>query len=461
MLPSGTTPITAVPTRITYGREPRRHASFAGQPDVTLPLDRRADWAAKRNVVRSQPPMCNLRAKATSRDLPNSQTTATVAPSLPALLLAFLRLGATAFGGPAMVVYIRDLAVVRRRWIGEGAFQTGVALCQTIPGATAMQVAAYVGLRARGFLGGITAYVGFGFPAFCLMLVLTAAYRRVQGLAVTLALFGGLRAVVVAIIANAAWMFGRNSIKDWRAAVLAGTAAVALMYSVSPVFVIAGCGLAGTWFLAEAPSRAVPLSSIFGTRNLVRPTIALVLAAGIGIALLRWLDRGLFDLVETMVRVDLMAFGGGYASVPLMQHEVVDAHRWMTARTFMDGIALGQVTPGPIVITATFVGYIVRSVPGAFVATASVFLPSFVLVALVAPHFDKLQSLAPFRGATRGALVSFVGLLAAVTVRFVFATSWTIEAAILAVAALAALRLRVDLLWVVLGAALLSLLQLR
>jgi chromate transporter len=101
------------------------------------------------------------------------------------LLLAFLRLGVTAFGGPAMVAYIRDLAVVRRRWIDEAAFQTGVALCQTIPGATAMQIVGYVGLRARGFLGGITAYIGFGFPAFCLMLVLTAVYRQVQGLPVT------------------------------------------------------------------------------------------------------------------------------------------------------------------------------------------------------------------------------------------------------------------------------------
>jgi chromate transporter len=144
-----------------------------------------------------------------------------------------------------------------------------------------------------------------------------------------------------------------------------------------------------------------------------------------------------------------------------MQHEVVNAHRWMSARTFMDGIALGQVTPGPIVITATFVGYIVRNVPGAVVATAGVFLPSFVLVALVAPYFDTLQRLAPFRRATRGAIISFVGLLAAVTVRFVLATSWTVETAILAVAALAALRLRVDLLWVVLASSLLSLLQLR
>jgi chromate transporter len=396
-----------------------------------------------------------------SRGLPTSSSTAAAVPSLPALLLAFLRLGVTAFGGPAMVAYIRDLAVVRRRWVDEAAFQTGVALCQTIPGATAMQVAAYVGLRARGFLGGVAAYIGFGVPAFCLMLVLTVVYGQVQGLPVTVAFFGGLRPVVVALIANAAWSFARKSIGNWRAAVLTGSAAVALMFSVNPFLVVAGCGLAGIWFLVDVRSHVVPPSSTLETRDAVRPTVALVLIAGIGIALLRWLDHRLFDLAATMLRVDLAAFGGGFASVPLMQHEVVDAHRWMSARTFMDGIALGQVTPGPIVITATFVGYIVEGVPGAVVATASVFFPSFVLVALVAPYFDRLQRLARFRGATRGALLSFVGLLVAVTVRFTLATSWTAETAIVAVAALVALRARVDVLWIVLGAALLSLLTLR
>ena len=127
----------------------------------------------------------------------------------------------------------------------------------------------------------------------------------------------------------------------------------------------------------------------------------------------------------------------------------------------MDGIALGQVTPGPIVITATFVGYLFRGMSGAVVATASVFFPSFVLVVLVAPHFDTLQQVARFRGATRGALVSFVGLLVALTVRYTVETSWTVLTAIVAVAALAALRARVNVLWIVLAAAALSLLTLR
>ena len=359
-----------------------------------------------------------------------------------------------------MVAYIKDLAVQKRRWIDEASFQRGVALCQTIPGATAMQTAAYAGLQARGFSGALAAYAGFGLPAFILMLALTALYRHTEALPVTLVLFQGLRAVVVALIANAACNFAKTSIRSWPAAGLAGGAALALMIPISPILVIVGCAFVGVSLLPDAEKRTATLGASLNG-HLLRATLTLVATAGAGIALLFWLDRLLFDLSVTMLQIDLVAFGGGFASVPLMQHEVVEARGWMTARTFMDGIALGQITPGPIVITATFAGYLVRGIAGAVVATLTVFLPSFVLVALIAPHFDRLQRLVVFRGATRGALVSFVGLLASVTVRFAFATSWTIETAILALVAFGALRLRIDVLWVVLGGVLLSVLAAR
>jgi len=381
-------------------------------------------------------------------------------PSVRAVFLAFLRLGVTAFGGPAMVAYIRNLAVVKRRWLDESAFRSGVALCQTLPGATAMQTAAYVGLRARGFPGALAAYVGFGLPAFFLMLALAAVYSRTRSFPVAVALFEGLRAVVLALVANATWHFGTTSIVNWRTGALAGAAALALTTPVNPILVIGGCAVAGACVLPDVDS-AGALAPATRDRTALRPTLALVLAAAAAIAALFWFDRRLFQVAVVMLQIDLAAFGGGFASIPLMQHEFVQARGWMTGPTFMDGIALGQVTPGPIVITATFAGYVVRGLPGAIVATLSVFLPSFVLVCLVAPHFDGLQRRARFRGATRGALVSFVGLLAAVTVRFALATRWTLPVAGLALAAFVALRLRVDVLWVVAGAVLLSLLIVR
>ena len=378
-------------------------------------------------------------------------------PSLTRLFLGFLRLGATAFGGPAMVAHIKVLAVEKRRWLDDADFANGVALCQTVPGATAMQTAAYVGLRVRGISGGLAAYVGFGTPAFCLMLAFTALYLRAQSLPVTIELFGGLKAVVVALIANAACTFALSSVRNWRGAAVAGAAALAFTLRVHPIVVIAACGMAGAWGL-QTPDRPRPSGDgSFRQAQWLRTTLALAAAALGTLAVLYRLDRGLYELAVTMMRVDLAAFGGGYASVPLMQYEVATIRGWMDSQTFMDGIALGQVTPGPIVITATFVGFVVRGVPGAVVATLGIFAPSFLVVALVTPHFNRLQRQAAFRGATAGALLSFVGLLASVAVRFAVETTWSVTTTAIALAAFVAFRRKVDVLWVILAGAIVSL----
>jgi chromate transporter len=156
------------------------------------------------------------------------------------IFLAFLRLGITAFGGPAMVAYIRDLTVIKNRWVSEESFADGAALCQSIPGATAMQTAAYAGLRAGGPAGALAAYVGFGLPAFILMTVLSAAYQASRNLQPVLAAFHGLHGIVIAIVANAALNFGKNIIKGWRDAILAVGAALYLIFHGSPIITIIG-----------------------------------------------------------------------------------------------------------------------------------------------------------------------------------------------------------------------------
>jgi chromate transporter len=182
--------------------------------------------------------------------------------------------------------------------------------------------------------------------------------------------------------------------------------------------------------------------------------LALFIAAGL--AVLFVLNRRLFDLATLMLKVDIFAFGGGFASVPLMLHEIVDVRHWLDSKTFMDGIALGQVTPGPIVITATFVGYQVAGVVGAVVGTIGMFAPSFLMVLVTVPHFDRLQHSLWFRRALRGVLASFVGLLMAVTIHFGVVVSWSIPAVLIAAVAFTALRLKIDILWVVLAGAAVS-----
>lgn len=382
--------------------------------------------------------------------------TETVGPA--GIFLAFLRLGLTAFGGPAMVAYIRDLAVKKRRWLSDESFHHGVGVCQSIPGATAMQAAAYVGLRARGPLGAAAAYVGFGLPAFVLMVAMSAVYLRAHDVAAVVALFKGLQVIVVALVANATLGFGRSSVKGWQDGLLAVGAAAILIRGGNPVLAIVASAALGLVLYRESKEgagegAASERGGLLG--NLAAPLILLLGVTG-GLLVLHFLDHKLFDLSALMLKVDLFAFGGGYASVPLMFHEVTGVRHWMDSKTFMDGIALGQVTPGPIVITATFVGYLIAGLPGALVGTVAVFSPSLIILTAVVPYFDRFRSNVLFQRGLRGALASFVGLLLAVTVRFSLAIHWNVPEALLTVAAFTALRLKVDILWVVLAGAALS-----
>ena len=152
-----------------------------------------------------------------------------------------------------------------------------------------------------------------------------------------------------------------------------------------------------------------------------------------------------------MMKVDAFAFGGGFASVPLMFHEVVEIRRWIPPTVFLDGMALGQVTPGPVVITATFVGQRVAGLAGALVATISIFLPSLFALLVAEPFFRGLRSRPSFAGAEHGLVLSFVGLLASVAVHFARITQWSTTSAALAAIGLAALLLEVDVVWVVLA----------
>ncbi len=374
------------------------------------------------------------------------------------LFLAFLRLGLTAFGGPAMVVYIRELAVKKKQWLTDDSFKDGVALCQTIPGATAMQAAAYAGLRAGGPWGAVATYVGFSLPSFGLMVFLSALYGKAHDLPAVLSLFMGLQVIVVSLVANATVNFGRRSIKKWQDGLLGLGAAFFLVVGGSPVIAILASALLGLLLYGGLDLRKKGYTSGFqgNAWHMMRPAVVMLLLLVAGLLVLFFLERKLFDLAALMLKVDLFAFGGGYASVPLMLHEVVEVHHWMDSRVFMDGIALGQVTPGPIVITATFVGYLLAGLPGAVVGTIAVFTPSIIILTLVVPYFDRIQHSPMAQRALRGALVSFVGLLLAVAIRFGLAAHWSVLSVLIALAAFAALRLKADILWVVLVGAVLS-----
>jgi chromate transporter len=348
-----------------------------------------------------------------------------------------------------MVAYIRKMAVEQKKWLDDASFRNGVAFCQMVPGATAMQTAAYVGLMLRGVAGAAVSFIGFGLPAFLIMLLLAVFYVQTSNLPMVTSAFNGLQAIIVSIVANAAITFGRSAIRDWQGIVIAVAAALLFGFGINPVFVILAAAVAGILFYLKRPSPNVPPPA---RRLSTYRTVLIILAAVIlGFAVLFITDRKLFDLAALMFRIDLFAFGGGFASVPLMFHEVVNVFGWMDSKTFLNGIALGQITPGPIVITATFIGYILYGILGGVIATISVFMPSFLIVAGLAPYFDKLRGYPYFNKAVSGVLSSFVGLLLSVTVLFALKIPWELIRILIAVAAFVALLFKVEIYWVVIA----------
>ncbi len=375
------------------------------------------------------------------------------------IFIAFFRLGLTAFGGPAMVAYIRTMTVKDKKWVQDDSFKQGIALCQTIPGATAMQAAAYAGLRAGGPWGAVAAYTAFGLPAFILMVTLSAMYTKTHDLPGVIALFTGLQVIVVALVAAAAIGFGRRYITAKQDILLVVGASAFLALGGSPIIAILASGILGLILYKSLiqEDSAHSATTLPGTTwKTLQPALAIALTALTCLGLLFFIRRDLFSLATLMMKIDFFAFGGGYASVPLLFHEIVEVHHWMSNQALMDGIALGQVTPGPIVITATFAGYLLANIPGAVVGTISIFTPSLFLLLLVVPYFDRMQHNAALQRALRGVLVSFVGLLLAVTIKFGFTVHWTSLSALIATCALIALLKKVNILWVVLAGAVVS-----
>lgn len=359
-----------------------------------------------------------------------------------------------------MVAYIGEMAVQRKKWLDQPTFKTGVALAQSIPGATAMQTAAYVGFQTKGLFGALSSYVGFGLPAFVLMVFLSSLYAASRDLPWVTALFHGLQVIVVAVVANATLTFGRTAFKGYTDVLVAAASASAFWLGVSPFYVIVGAAIAGI-ILFKGEAAQVPPSSRTAAALPATQIAVLVLAVAIGLSCLYLTSTKLLTLALLMLKIDLFAFGGGFASLPLMLQQVVHVQGWMDERTFMDGIALGQVTPGPIVITASFVGYLLHGLPGAVIATIAIFTPSFVLLVMTAPFFAHLKQSALFGKAIRGILASFVGLLFFVTLKFALAVPWDVIRGLIVVATFVALLRKIDIFYIVPAGAAFSLLLLR
>ncbi|HIJ80036.1 MAG: chromate efflux transporter [Desulfobulbaceae bacterium] len=376
------------------------------------------------------------------------------APGHGELFRAFFKIGLTAFGGPAMINHIRELVVDRKGWLSETTFKDGIAICQTLPGAIVVNMAAYAGYRCRGISGMLLSFVGFSLPAFGLMVLLSVIYQASRALPAVEAIFSGLGVVVVSIVAYATFTFGQKSLKSLPDYGLAILASLLLLVKLNPFLVILTGGLLGLLLFRLQPGEY--LSEDQHRRGSYQDAVILLTLFLLGLGFLWLVRRDLFDLAWVMAKIELFAFGGGYTAITLMFHEVVEVRSWMDNQTLLDGVALGQLTPGPILNTSTFIGFLVSGFAGAVAATLGIFFPGLIMVAAILPIFDRLRSSAFFPRIIRGIIACFVGLLLYVTIKFGAAISWDPKHLALLLIALAALYKKVDLFIVVAGAGLIS-----
>ena len=382
--------------------------------------------------------------------------------SLRFLFTGVLKLGATAYGGPAMISQIKETTVNRYQWIKEGEFMRGVVLCQLIPGATMIQIVTYVGDRVRGIWGALTAAVAFVLPAFIAILILSAIYFRYHSLWFVQALFKGLGAIVVAIILNACITFGRSVLKDWKVILIAVLSFFAFFFQWNFVLIFVFAAIAGLLLRLKkpqtkaAPSGRASLEVVKGKEYLVVALLAVFICLALVLSYI--VDPKITALSLNLSKIGALAFGGGFPAIPLIQYEMVDRFQWLTTKEFLDGIALGQVTPGPILITATFIGYKVSNVLGATMATLGIFFPSFFILVLLIPYHDRLKRTEKIQMMEQGILGSFIGMLALVLFNFGRTSLVDMPRIFMAAAAFYAISKKVNLSYILLAGGALSIL---
>ncbi len=334
------------------------------------------------------------------------------------ILAYFLKLGAIGFGGPiATVGYMQRDLVEQRRWIDRRDFLDGVALGQTMPGPLAAQVAMWVGYLRRGALGAAAVAAAFVAPSFAIVVLVGAVYSHYSGSHVVQALFYGIAPAVMAIITIAAVKLIKLTDRDdWRLwSISTAVFALTALTGSEPVLVIVGAGV--LMILLDARPRIrlprhKPPKDVDGKNDNAKPmplVIGLGTLAGGGT---------LASLALFFLKTGAIVFGSGLAIVPFMRAGVVDQHHWLTNSQFLDSVAIGLITPGPVVISAGFIGYLVAGLPGAIVSSVAIFTP--IYLGVVVPgrwflrHRDNAQVRAFVAGATaaaRGALCGAVVVL--------------------------------------------------
>jgi chromate transporter len=463
---------------------------------------------AKKTHGRQRVHKIRTRARYEQRRLKRISQTAT----LGGLFLSFLKIGISGFGGGfAVLAQIRHLVVLERRWLTEHDFVEALALGQSLPGTSAGNAVTYLGFRLRGWRGASVSLAGFILPSMLMMIALGALYDKFRSLPNTEQLFHGFNAAVVALIAVTAWRMGRHtSSKNWQRIliVLSFAAVILLRATVLEVILISGLiGIGIESFVEPRLPRLVRLRGFavrrqqrikdrIGARRRRKPHrfYGGYLTEAMAEERLREMSDGLvtqspetdgrndasihqsrpprsrkalllpalplltklglaLSVSFIFLRIGAVTFGGGYVMIPEIENEVVNSHHWLNHQEFADATALGQITPGPVLIMATFVGYRVAGTPGALLSTLCVFLPSFLMTIAAGSSFKRFRANRQTQAFLRGVAPAVTGLLVAAAWSVARAGIHSIIGVAMAVLILVILlRYRPNAFWVLMGA---------
>jgi chromate transporter len=319
------------------------------------------------------------------------------------LTLYFLRLGALGFGGPVALVgqMERDL-VDGRKWLSKTEMRDAIAVCQSLPGPLAIQVGIYISYLRGGFWGAWAGGWSFILPNFLIVAALGALYVELGGLSWMAAIFYGVSPAVIALILHSCWRLAKLGMEDrlqWAIAAAAFAITVALEAEVALLFI--GAGVAGVLYYGTLFRRAAPAGIAIAAS--AAPTFPAVLPTAGGVSL--------WKLLAFFLKAGSLTFGSGLVIVPFLEKGLVQESGWIDGRQFLVAVAIGMLSPGPVVITATFVGYLIAGFWGSLVSTVGIFLPSFLLVLIVAPVLIRHRANPNVQGFVKGAYAAAIGTI--------------------------------------------------
>lgn len=337
--------------------------------------------------------------------------------SLPALFLRFLRFGFLAFGGPVgQIAMVKQALVEEERWISPARFNRLLAVMQILPGPEAHELCVHLGMIARGRIGGLLAGLGFMLPGFVLMLVVAWLYRdRIAGNAALAPAFLGVQVVILAIIARAVQRIGAHILEDRTLWLLAGAALGATLAGVPFWIPLAASGL--VYAFAARPLAVAAISAPAILLAIILPGTAPAAAVGLAPA-----EVGNAALFLAGLKGGLLTFGGAYTAIPYVRTDTV-GRGWIGDGSFLDGVAFAGMLPAPLVIFATFAGYVAGGLPGALAITAGMFLPAFAFSMILFERLEAVVENPSLHRVLAGVAAAVVGVIAATLVQLGWSTA--------------------------------------